>query len=93
MAKLNLRSAKQTTKGNGKSGAKADKKVKSKRVGWRFSDAGAKKAGIPAGRVATAVPTAKDIEKGRAYWENRKNRSDDKPAKKFGLGGMLGLGV
>lgn len=85
-----LQGAKQTTKGHGKAGSvKADKAVKSKRVGWRLSDVGAKKAK----KSPFAAPSAEDVAKGRAYWENRANRSDKKPAKKFGRGGFLGLGI
>jgi hypothetical protein len=62
------------TKGRSKSNIKKDAKRKAKPIGWRLKGKGNYKK-----------PTKKDIEEGRAYYEDRPQRSDVKRSKHHSL--------
>ena len=75
-------------KQKGSSDTSLDKLEKAKRVGYRFTDAEAKKLHVG----ANAKPTETEIHKLKhgkgVYYENRKNRSDKSRMKKLEDGGV-----
>jgi hypothetical protein len=75
----NARSEHEQTGGKQTKAEKAkDAERKAKPAGYRV-----------VGKDVYRKPTAEDISKGKVYYEARKNRSDEKPSKKFAGGGLI----